>query len=178
MSKYLEIAKRIPKASEPHASASCLAPTSAPKATEECKAVEALLRDTLEWRAFFDSCCESGHLRLRTQGWQFRDELRDRGHEHNLENIEDALWDLARDLLPESPAAKWDVEWAGELASRALRYLAEHYVEDADLSGLGKWDEEVVAAGIAEDRRAYRAAIQGYVQAGLAAFEVAKENVA
>ena len=144
---------------------------------EARKALEALLLGDREYLRLFKQCCESGHLRPGSQAWQFRDELRDRDHEHSLEDIEDTLWELARDLLPESPAAKWDVEWAGELASRALRYLAEHYVEDADLSRLAKWDEEIVAAGVAEDRRAYRAAIRGYIQAGLAAFEVAKENV-
>ena len=64
------------------------------------------------------------------------------------------------------------------MMSRALCHLAERYVEDANLSGLAKWDEEIIAAGIAEDRRAYRAATRGYVQAGLAAFTAAKDSAA
>ena len=38
---------------------------------------------------------------------------------------------------------------------------------------MSPWNEKVVASGIAEGRRTYRAAILGYVEAGLEAFEVA-----
>ena len=177
MSKYLKIAKKVPRAITTPITAHP-EPASSPRTAKYRKALETLLRHSSEWRDFFDSCCESGHLRLRSQSRQFRDELHDRGHDHSLEDIEDALWELAHDLLPESPAAKWDTEWAGELASKALQHLAERYVEGADLSALLDWDEKIVAAGVAEDRRAYRSAIQGYIQAGLASFEAAKENVA
>ena len=68
---------------------------------ETRKALETLLLGEREYRRLFKQCCESGLLRLRSQAWQFRDELCDRGHEHSLEDIEDTLWELARDLLPE-----------------------------------------------------------------------------
>ena len=49
----------------------------------------------------------------------------------------------------------------------------------ADLSGLGEWHDEIVAAGIAEDReRYYRKAVRGYVQAGLRAFDQARKGAA
>ncbi len=72
----------------------------------------------------------------------------------------------------------WDTEWAGDLMSKALRYLNERYVEDADLSGLGSWHGEIGATGIAEDRERYRRAVRGYVQAGLRAFDQARKGAA
>lgn len=75
-------------------------------------------------------------------------------------------------------AAEWDTEWAGDLMSKALRYLNERYVEGADLSVLGEWHDEIVAAGIAEDQERYRKAIRGYVRAGLRAFDQARKGAA
>lgn len=137
-----------------------------------------LMRSSKEWRQFFRACCERGHFRLRSQARQWRDTLRDRGQEHTLEDAEDALWELARDLLPNTSAAAWDTEWAGELAKKALDYLAKRYVEEADLSGLGWWDDEIVAAGVAEDRARYRVAVRSYVRAGLRAFDLARKETA
>ena len=78
----------------------------------------------------------------------------------------------------DAPPAAWDTEWAGDLMSKALRYLNERYVEDADLSGLGRWYDEIVAAGNAEDQERYRKAVRSYVWAGLQAFDQAQEEVA
>ena len=36
-----------------------------------------LFKVSQEWRAFFRSCCETSALRLRSQVWQFRNELKD-----------------------------------------------------------------------------------------------------
>jgi hypothetical protein len=69
-----------------------------------------LFKKEREWRRFFRSCCESRPLRLRSQAWQFRDELADRGHNTPIVYVEDALLSLARDLLPESAATQWDTE--------------------------------------------------------------------
>ena len=62
-----------------------------------------LLKGSSEWRYFFRACCETSPFRLRSQVWQFRDELRDRGHEYpdrGNPELEDALFELARELLP------------------------------------------------------------------------------
>jgi hypothetical protein len=142
------------------------------------EAVEALLRASPEWRYTFKTFCFQGRFRLRAQTWQFRDELRDRGHEFEHEDLEDALFDLACALLPDSPAARWDTEWATELTSWAVRYLAERYEGGADRSVLEPWAEKLYEAGVAEDRRAYHAAIRGYVKAGLEAFEAARRSAA
>ncbi len=61
---------------------------------------------------------------------------------------------------------------------KALRYRNERYVEDAGLSGLGPWHDEIVAAGIAEDWERYREAVRGYVRAGLRALDQAQKGAA
>src|SRR5215204_6682101 len=101
-----------------------------------------------EWRTFFRSCCERSALSLRSQVWQFRDELKDRGHKLQAEELEDALLDLARELLPDTSAAQWDTEWAHELCKDALACLGKRYAELStadrevlDFSAQDAWDE-------------------------------------
>jgi|SRR5215211_1844071 len=137
-----------------------------------------LFKDSHEWRSFFRSCCEMSALRLRSQAWQFRKELKERAHGFLSEEVEDALLGLARDLLPDTPAAQWDAQWAHELCKDALALLAERYAELStadkevvDLSGQGVWDERMQAAGLANDPVAFRAALKGWEGAGLEAME-------
>lgn len=113
-----------------------------------------LFKESREWRAFFRSCCEYSALRLRVQSWQFRDELKDRGNQFQADEVEDALLGLARELLPDTPAAQWDAEWAQKLCKDALARLAKAYLglsaeeKDAlDLSAQDVWDERMCAAG-------------------------------
>jgi hypothetical protein len=73
-----------------------------------------LFKKSSGWRGFFRSCCETSTSRLRSQAWQFREELKERGHGFLTEEVEDALLGLARELLPNTPAAQWDAEWAHE----------------------------------------------------------------
>src|ERR671920_2282689 len=112
-----------------------------------------LFKESSEWRAFFRSCCEMSAFRLRSQAWQFREELKERGHGILSEEVEDALLGLARNLLPDTPAAHWDAQWAHELCKDALAHLAKRYAElstadkDAvDLSGQGVWGERMHVA--------------------------------
>ena len=137
-----------------------------------------LFKRSREWRAFFRSCCEMGASRLRSQTWQFRDELKDRGYEFGSEEAENALLGLARDLLPESPAARWDAEWAYQLCRGTLARLAERHVEFSgaekealDLSVLNVWDERMHAARVKNDPAAFRTALKGWEQAGLDAIQ-------
>src|SRR5215217_9777261 len=88
-----------------------------------------LLKESYEWRVFFRSCCEWSASRLRSQAWQFRDELKDRGNRLQTSEVEDALLGLARELLPSTPAAQWDAEWAHQLCKGSLARLAERHVE-------------------------------------------------
>jgi hypothetical protein len=137
-----------------------------------------LFKESSGWRTFFRSCCESSALRLRSQAWQFREELKERGHGFLTEEVEDALLGLARELLPDTPAAKWDTEWAHDLCKDALVRLAKRYAElstadkeAVDLSGQGVWDERMHGAGLANDPVAFRVALDGWTRAGLEAME-------
>src|SRR5919107_80885 len=137
-----------------------------------------LFKESSEWRSFFRSCCETSAFRLRSQVWQFRDELNERGHGFLTEEMEDALLGLARELLPDTPAAQWDVEWAHDLCKDALAHLAKRYAEIStadkeavDLSGQGVWDERMYAAGLANDPVAFRVALKGWERVGLEAME-------
>ena len=140
-------------------------------------AVAGLLKERREWRRFFKSCCQTSALRLRSQAWQFRDELRNRGDVLPVEEAEDALFDLAQKLLPAAPAAEWSA-WAELVWEDALARLQEHYAglspeerEALDLSRAWKQNEHIVAASLAEDRVALREAVRGYEQQALTALQ-------
>jgi hypothetical protein len=137
-----------------------------------------LFKDFSEWRAFFRSCCETDALRLRSQAWQFCDELKDRDNRFQAEEVEDALLGLARELLPDTPAAQWDAEWAHYLCKDALAHLARAYAglsaeekDTLDLSVQDVWDERMHDAGLANDPVAFRAALDSWTRAGLQAME-------
>jgi hypothetical protein len=137
-----------------------------------------LFKDSSEWRSFFRSCCETSAFRMRSQAWQFCDELAGRGHKLRAEEVEDVLLGLARELLPNTPAAQWDAEWAHDLCKDALARLAKRYAElstadkeAVDLSGQGVWDERMHEAGLANDSVAFRAALKSWERAGLEAIE-------
>ena len=137
-----------------------------------------LFKESSEWRSFFRSCCETSALRLRAQTRQFRHELKVRSHGFLTEEVEDALLGLARELLPHTPAAQWDTEWAHELCKDALARLARCYAElstadkeAVDLSGQGVWDERMYGAGLANDPVTFRVALDGWIRAGLEAME-------
>src|SRR3712207_5317960 len=112
-----------------------------------------LFKESSEWRAFFRSCCETSAFRLRSQAWQFHDELEELGNQFQADEVEDALLGLARELLPETQAAQWDTEWAHELCKGALARLAERYAELStadrevlDFSAQDAWDERMCTA--------------------------------
>ncbi len=140
-----------------------------------------LFKDSSKWRAFFRSCCETSAFRLRSQAWQFRDPLKERGHKFTADEVEDALLELAREVLANTPAAQWDCEWAHELCKDTLSRLAEHYArltfeerDVLDLSDQDVWDERMHSAGLANDPAGFRAALKGWEQAGLEALERAE----
>jgi hypothetical protein len=137
-----------------------------------------LFKESSEWRAFFRSCCEVSAFRLRSQAWQFGDELRDRGDQFQADEVEDALLGLARELLPDTPAAQWDAEWAHELCKDALARLAKRYAElsatekeAVNLSAQGVWDERMHDAGLANDPAAFQVALKHWERAGLEAMK-------
>jgi hypothetical protein len=137
-----------------------------------------LFKKSSEWRAFFRSCCETSAFRLRSQVWQFSNELKDRGYAFQADEVEDSLLGLVRELLPNSPAAQWDDEWANDLCKDALARLANCYAEFStaekemlDFSVQEVWDERMHEAGLANDPVAFRVALDGWTRAGLEAME-------
>jgi hypothetical protein len=152
-------------------------------------AIAELLRGSAEWHDFFRGCCEAGALRLRSQARQFRDELRERDHTDAeafaLADVEDALLQVARKVLPKTPAAEWDPEWAAQLCSEALSRLAEHYALSSaaqrsalDLSSVGGWQDQMHRAALANEPAAFREALAGGERATLAALKSAKKGAA
>ena len=137
-----------------------------------------LFKDSSEWRAFFRSCCEISPSRLLSQVWQLSDELNDRDHKLQEDEVEDALLGLARELLPNSPAAQWEAEWAHDLCKDALAHLASAYAglsaeekDTLDLSAQDVWDERMHGARLANNPVAFRAALKSWERAGLEAME-------
>src|SRR5215203_4020292 len=140
-----------------------------------------LFKESSEWRAFFRTCCETSAFRLRSQAWQFCDELNDRGNQFQAQEVENSLLGLARDLLPDTPAAHWDAEWAHDLCKDTLALLPKHYAEFStaekevlDLSVQEVWDERMHEAGLANDPLAFRVALEGWTQAVLQAMELSR----
>jgi hypothetical protein len=151
------------------------------KTTVATASIAELLKASPEWRRFFKACCEAGAIRLRAQAWQFRNELRDRGKDVELQEVEDVLLTIARKVLPKTPAAQWDPEWAAELIHDALARLAEHYAELSacekhalDLSGQEVWEERMHAASVANDAAGFREALRGWEKATAEALEAAR----
>lgn len=68
-------------------------------------AVEKLLEDhnTGVW---FTLLCESGTEAIKVQASQLHEVLQQRGHECELQEVEDAMLELAHELLPDSPAGE------------------------------------------------------------------------
>ncbi len=129
-------------------------------------ALVGLMRDSEEWRGFFKRCTETSPLRLRSQAWQWRDELHARGQDVSLEDVEDALCDLAGELLPNSPGAAWDEEHAAKLAADALRWLAEWFPECSGAPALNEPTEAADAAAAAGEHARYREALRSLCRAG------------
>ena len=131
-----------------------------------------LFKEEREWRQFFRSCSEMSTHRLITQTWQFRDELGDRGHRFQTEEVEDALLGLACELLPDSVAAGWNEDWAHELCKDTLNRLENHYAGFPDeqavvvLPAQEMWDERMCLAAQNNNPAAFRAALKGWEQGG------------
>ena len=123
-------------------------------------------------------CCEMNTLRLRSQVWQFRDELKDRSNQFQADEVEDALLGLARGLLLDTSAARWDAEWARRLCEATLARLNERHASLSakekvvvDTSPEADWIGRMNAAAKANNLATFRAAVKGWERAGLEAME-------
>jgi hypothetical protein len=137
-----------------------------------------LFKESGRWRTCFRSCCERSAFRLRSQAWQFGDELKERGHKFGSKEVEVTLLGLARELLPNSPAGSWDAEWARRLCEATLARMNWRYARLSakekvvvDSSPEADWIGRMNAAAKASDPAAFRAAVKGWERAGLKAME-------
>jgi len=124
------------------------------------------MRDSEEWRRFFKRCAETSSLRLRSRAWQGRDERHERGQDVDLEDVEDALCDLAGELLPDSPSAEWDEEHAAKLATAALNWLAEWFPECSGSPAQNTPTEAADTAAAGGEYARYREALRSLCRAG------------
>jgi hypothetical protein len=141
------------------------------------RAMGDLFRQSPEWREFFQACCHTSAFRLRSQARQFRDELRERGHDVSREEVEDALFGIACKFLPGTPATDFTA-WGELLCKDALARLQERYSslspeqkEAVDLSAAWERNDELVAACEAEDLGVLRDALRSYEREALEALE-------
>jgi hypothetical protein len=63
-------------------------------------------------------------------------------------------------------AEPWNTEWAAELASEALVYLARHYPECSGSVSLRPYEEAAHEAAMDADEDRYREALRAYCRAG------------
>lgn len=118
----------------------------------EAVAVELENRDTAIW---FQLLCENGPQAIEAQGWQLQAELKDRGVRASLRDVQDAMLELAHELLPESPAGEDPRQAifreAGRWISRRPRADQERYrtaLESGHTPGDGfqeAWDGSVAS---------------------------------
>jgi hypothetical protein len=65
---------------------------------------------------------------------------------------------------PRKPAEPWDIEWASELASEALAYLARYYPECAGAEVLRPYEEAAHDAAMDADEERYKVALRGFMK--------------
>jgi predicted nucleotide-binding protein (sugar kinase/HSP70/actin superfamily) len=141
-----------------------------------------LFRQSPDWREFFQACCHTSALRLRSQARQFRNELRDRGHVVTREEVEDALFGMACKFVPGTPATDFTA-WAELLCKDALARIQEHYTtlsadqKDAmDLTDAWRHNDAIDEACRNEDLSALREALKDYEREARTAIKVSKKE--
>lgn len=142
-----------------------------------------LFRAESDWRKSFGRACRASAARLRGIAPQVRDELAERGRRFKLEEVEDVLLTLAREKLPESPAACWDADYTSEICRAAMHRLQTRYRdlsggerEQLDLSGQNPHEARMLAAAEENNPAAFRAALKTWERVGLEALEGARKQ--
>jgi hypothetical protein len=139
--------------------------------------VRRLIESSPEWRHSFAMFCEDGEVRLEAQAWQFREELQVRGHTPPLHSVEDALFDLARELYPDSPAADERVfsNWATELWRQALNHYGKAWKQAGEPTHLTADENSEACWG---SRAEYRAEVRRWLEGELATLRETREGAA
>ncbi len=100
--------------------------------------------------------------------------LRNRGRHFEGRYFSDHVYAVVRDLFPYSPGAEWSDEWANAIALAAIDHVARQTPRGSVPVASEEVERavaEIEAAGVAEDRRAYRRAVRSWVDGMLAPFE-------
>lgn len=146
-------------------------------------AVVELFRAEADWRRIFGRACRASAARLRAIAPQVADELAELGQRFTVVQVENALLALAREKVPDSPAAQWDAEHASSLCKDALARLGEHFAglseaerDRLDLSGQEPHEDAMLAVGHANDPAAFRVALREWERVGLEALERARSR--
>jgi hypothetical protein len=141
-----------------------------------------VLKGSKDLRTLFKRGSKESAFRLRAQAWQFREELTKEGYVVPLDAVEDALFGLARDLFPESPAADFSA-WAELLYRDALARIQEHFTtlsanqKDAvDLTEAWRHSDAIDEACRNEDLSALREALKDYEREARAAIQLPKKE--
>ncbi len=143
-----------------------------PVKIETAKDVIVFLLDRGEdfWHGYFENLCRHAESLRIAGGREFHWKSRQMGWSFSREEIEDTLFELAGERLPDAPATWWDTAWAADLYRRATAYLDEHGIREALTA-----DEEAghvfrADRAIAEnDRIGYRRALREWMAAARAA---------
>ena len=108
------------------------------------------------------------YSRLREVSARVWAALRRRRQDFGPEHFSEYVHEVMCAVFPYARGAAWDYKWAGDLARRALVYVAERAPACPDTSAsdeVARAYEEVVAAAEVEDRRRYRRALREWVAA-------------
>jgi hypothetical protein len=139
--------------------------------------VRRIIESSPEWRHSFAMLCEDGEVRLAAQAWQFREEIQARGHTPPPHSVEDALFDLARELCPDSPAADEGVfsNWATELWRQASHHYGKAWKRAGSPTRFTANENSEACWG---SRAEYRAEVRRWLEGELAALREAREGAA
>lgn len=129
---------------------------------EAHRLIRKLLKDP-EWGHFFQFSCECGPDRFTSQVWQWHDELKARGWRVQKSAVEDALLELAHELLPDSPAGEDPRRYLFNRVARWIASLGRPFkTTDAEDVALN----DAFYATLPEFREALRAWVKAGLEAG------------
>jgi hypothetical protein len=136
-----------------------------------------LIESEKEWAHTYQMHCESGAVALEKQAWQFREELEERLHRRLPPySVEDALFDLAGELCPESPAADEDVfrDFASGIWERALAHYGRAWEKHGRPAAHRTGEQDAEACW--GDRAAYRAEVRRWLTGELVSLQRLSES--
>ncbi len=123
------------------------------------------MRCAEDWGGYFSNLCRRSESLRIAGGREFHRQSKKMGWDWTREEMEDALFEVAQALYPDSPAGRPHAYY-GELHAAATEYLDRNGIREALTT-----DEEAEHVGRAfraigeGDRTGYRRALRGWVAA-------------